>query len=515
MMHITPEEQAAFDHFGLRQYQIDAVLRVRDAYRNGARNVLLCAPTGAGKTRISACMVYLSQGRGKQSHFVIDRENLVEQTSGTFDTFGIEHGVVKQKHWRYRPYLRSQILSVQTVMRRGWPDEPKPDLIVVDECHTVHDDTKKRLGQGDVKGLGLSATPFTKGLGLIYDSLVNVETTNRLIEQGALVPYRIFSPSQPDMTGVKTDAKGEWVGKEATSRALQVIGDCVVEYLRHGNNQKFICSAITVDHARELHRQFTAAGIQCAVYTSKETPDECKDIVEEYRKPDSYIRGLITVSKATKGFDVEDIGCVIMCRPLRKSLADHIQLLGRGLRTSRETGKTELIVLDHSGNCERFWKEMNEFFETGALDLDDGTKRPKATKAKSKAEDEMVKCPHCKALHKPRPFCPSCGHEYPRRPTVEHVPGTLEEMLASGAHRRLNIDVWPQVCAYARNAYPDDFIRARGKAYAMFKQLTGQMAKADFYQTDPITPTAEVRKKLENMDKAWWARARATRRKAA
>jgi DNA repair protein RadD len=515
MRPITPEEQAAYDHFKLRPYQIDAVRRVRDAYEHGARNVLLCAPTGAGKTRISACVVYLSQGRGKQSHFVVDRENLVEQTSRTFDQFGIDHGVVKQKHWRYRPYLRSQILSVQTVMRRGWPADPKPDLIVVDECHTVHGETKKRLAEGDVKGLGLSATPLTKGLGLIYDSLINVETTNRLIEQGALVPYRIFSPSAPDMTGVKTKADGEWVGKEATSRALPVIGDCVTEYLRHGNNQKFICSAITVDHAREIHRQFTKAGIQCVVYTSKESDEECAEIVQEFRKPDSYIRGLVTVSKASKGFDVEDIGCVIMCRPLRKSLSDHIQLLGRGLRTSHETGKTELIVIDHSGNCERFWDEMNEFFETGATELDDGTKKPKPKKAKPKAEDEMMKCPNCKVLHKRRPFCPNCGHEYPRRPTIEHVAGTIEEMLSSGMHNRLNADVWPQVCTYARNACPDDLMRARSRAYAIYKQLTGQMAKADFYTTDPKPMTPEVRKKLENMDKAYWARVRAARRKAA
>lgn len=514
MRQVTPEEQAAFDHFGLRGYQIDAVLRVREAYRNGARNVLLCAPTGAGKTRISACVVYLSQGRGKNSHFVVDRENLVEQTSGTFDTFGIEHGIVKQKHWRYRPYLRSQILSVQTVMRRGWPNDPKPDLVVVDECQTVHNDTKKRLAQGDVKGLGLSATPFTKGLGQIYDTLINVETTNRLIEQGALVPFRIFSPSQPDMAGVKVNG-GEWEQKEATKRALQVIGDCVAEYIKHGNDQKFICSAITVDHAREIHRQFTAAGIQCVVYTSRESQEECDEIVKEFSKRDSYIRGLITVSKATKGFDVPDVGCVIMCRPLRESLADHIQFLGRGLRTSPETGKTECIVLDHSGNCERFWDEMTEFFETGALALDDGKKKPKQPKKKPKSEDVMMKCPHCKALHKAAPVCSNCGHEYPLRKSVEHVAGTLAEILATGNVQKMTNDLWPQVCTYARNAYPDDSQRARGKAYAIFKELTGQMAKADFYQTKPGKLSPEVRKKLENMDKSYWARNRNMRRKAA
>jgi len=510
----TPEELAAFEHFGLRQYQIEAVLRVSDAYRNGARNVLLCAPTAAGKTRISACVAYLASKNGKHSHFVVDRENLVDQTSRTFDQFGVSHGIVKQNHWRYRPYERAQVLSIQTVMRRGWPEDPEPKFIIVDECHTVHAPTKTRLAAADAWGLGLTATPFTKGLGKIYDALINVETTNRLIAQGALVPFRIFSPSKPNMDGVKVNA-GEWEQKEATKRALEVVGDCVAEYLKHGNNQKFICSAITVDHAREIHRQFTAAGIQCVVYTSRETDSECDEIVSEFGKPDSFIRGLITVSKATKGFDVPDVGCVIMCRPLRKSLADHIQLLGRGLRTSQDTGKTECIVLDHSGNCERFWEEMNEFFETGALELDDGTKKPKAEKKKPKAEDVMVKCPHCSTLHKARPACPSCGHEYPKRNTVEHVTGTLEEMVASGNQLRLNTEVWPMVCHYARLKCDGDIQRAKSKSYAMYKELTGAMAKVDFFATIPVLPTPEVAKKLVNMDKRYWIKRRAVERRAA
>jgi hypothetical protein len=98
---------------------------------------------------------------------------------------------------------------------------------------------------------------------------------------------------------------------------------------------------------------------------------------------------------------------------------------------------------------------------------------------------------------------------------VEHVSGTLEEIIATGNVRQMTVDIWPQVCTYARSAFPDDFLRARGKAYAMFKEMTGQMAKADFYQTAPAKLTAQVLKKLENMDKAWWARNRGKRRKAA
>jgi hypothetical protein len=223
---------------------------------------------------------------------------------------------------------RIQVCSQQTLARRDWPEA---DLIIVDECHTVTETTKRRLGKRDTITIGLTATPFTKGLGLLYDAMVNVTTTDELIARGYLSPYRIFAASEPNMEGVKVVA-GEWEEGETSKRAMEVVGDCVAEYIKHGDGRKFICSAVDTAHVDEIQRQFMAAGIQCAAYTYKVDDTEREQIVAEFRKPDSFIRGLITVTAASKGFDVPDIGVVIMARPLRKSLAEHIQFFGRGLR---------------------------------------------------------------------------------------------------------------------------------------------------------------------------------------
>ena len=99
-----------------------------------------------------------------------------------------------------------QICSQQTLARRKWPDA---DIIFVDEAHTVTETVKKRIAARDTVTIGLTATPFTKGLGKHYDAIVNVTTTNKLIESGNLANYRIFAASEPDMTGVKVVA-GEW-----------------------------------------------------------------------------------------------------------------------------------------------------------------------------------------------------------------------------------------------------------------------------------------------------------------
>jgi DNA repair protein RadD len=490
MTPISPEDQAVFERFALRQYQIDAILRIRKLIRQGKKNICVCAPTGAGKTRIAACIIALAEKRGSRSAFVVDRINLVDQTSATFDEYKIEHGILQASHWRYRLYERAQICSAQTLARRKWPEAA---LIVVDEAHTINKLTCERIKPRDTITIGLTATPFTRGLGKLYDALVNVATTNELIEQGHLAKFRIFAASEPDMKGVKVVA-GEWDERETSQRAMVIVGDCVTEYLKHGNDKKFICAAVDCGHVDELQRQFMAAGVVCAAYTYRMGDDERADIVKEFRKTDSYIRGLITVTAASKGFDVPDIGVVIMARPLRRSLSEHIQFFGRGLRA--HPGKEDCIVLDHSGNSERFWDEWTAFFETGALELDNGH-RAVSKKKVANVENRAVKCPCCKRLHAPMPFCPSCGHEYPKREAVKHVGGTLAELVASRKGGAMTAELWPQVVGYARGHRTGD--AARKLAFALYKEMTGLWPSASFESTPGKPPTKEVANKIRSL----------------
>lgn len=410
----------SFGGIELREYQDLSVEALRENIRRGIKNQILCSSTGSGKTVIAAYLLYEAWQKGRRAIFVCDRIALIDQTSEVLDRYGIPHGVIQGAHWRREAHHKIQVASAQTLARRGWP---AADLIIVDEAHSQIKSTQNVTDRREVITIGLSATPFSDGLGKHYDGVVNVTTTTKLTDDGFLVPFRVFAASEPDMKGAKVVA-GEWTDDEAAKRSMPIVGDAVAEYLKHGDGAKFIAFGCNVAHCEELRRQFFAAGICCDLYTYRTTDTERTTILREFRKPDSSIRGLISVAALSKGFDAPDVGCIIMCRPLRKSLTEHIQILGRGLRPF--PGKTQCTVLDHSGNTLRFWDAMWEFFNEGIAELDMGVKKDKAKPATK--EKKAVKCPSCHHVHEAAPACPACGHLYPKKNKAVHESGELHEI---------------------------------------------------------------------------------------
>jgi hypothetical protein len=198
-----------------------------------------------------------------------------------------------------------------------------------------------------------------------------------------------------------------------------------------------------------------------------------------------------------------------MARPLRKSLAEHIQFFGRGLRAHPD--KEHCIVLDHSGNSTRFWKDWNQFFESGVIELDDKEKNKAKPKNQEDDGPSMVKCPSCKHLHQTQPFCPNCGHEYPKRMSVAHVSGQLHEIGLAGNdfHRHL----WPQIVDYAHvQRGPGE--HGRKLALALFKNITGEWPKQSFEKTQRMPFTNPVYRQIQRCMIAYQRSAAKARRAA-
>jgi superfamily II DNA or RNA helicase len=179
----------------LREHQARAIEMCRDSVRKGNKRIMLAAPCSFGKTRVAVEMLANAAKKGKEGIFICDRIKLVQQTVAEFDKHGIEAGVIQGwDHPRANWHAPIQIASIHTLARRrNWP---MSRLIIVDEAH-VHYKTTSTLMEkySRVPVIGLSATPFSKGLGNHYDDLIVPITASQLTDKGYLAPAKYYGGS--------------------------------------------------------------------------------------------------------------------------------------------------------------------------------------------------------------------------------------------------------------------------------------------------------------------------------
>lgn len=433
----------------LRDYQEETLDKLRQGFASGKRAQILYAPTGAGKTEMAIALMAATKTKGNKAAMLLDRIVLCDQTSKRLERYKIDHGVLQSGHWRYRPYENIQVCSAQTLERRG--SFPGLNLLIVDECHATREQTIEFIKNNpEVRVIGLTATPFTKGLGKTYDNVVSVTTTKKLVDDGILVPLRVFIAKEIDMEGAKKVA-GEWSQSEASTRGMKITGDVVAEWITKtheifGGPRKTIVFSSGVDHGADLARKFQEQGYNFISLSYRDDDEWKKQIIEDFSKPDTDIQGLIATDILTKGFDVPDVMIGVSARPFSKSLSSHIQQMGRVMRGYQD--KTFALWLDHSGNYLRFREDWDEVYELGVHRLDDG--KEKAKKEPTERQKKESKCPVCHALWVGgSDTCYNCGYVRERRNQVSSVAGKMEE-LSSGMSKENKQEFWSMMQYYVR-----------------------------------------------------------------
>ena len=419
----------------LRPHQSEVIQKLNEGFKEHTRQIL-CAVTGFGKTECAMAIMQQAASEGKRVAMVLDRIVLVDQTSKRLTKYGIRHGVRQGSHWNKRPHEPIQICSSQTLARRKFPDI---DMLIVDECHVMYKSTVDFIKENpQIKVVGLTATPFTSGLGNIYTNVIGAAPMKELVEEGWVVPLKVYIAKEIDMTGAKFVA-GEWSQAEATSRGIQITGDIVAEWVKktyeiYGKPMKTIVFCAGVEHGKELVTQFKAAGYNFVSISYKEDDDFKRDTIEDFGKPDTNIHGLIATDILTRGFDVSDVCIGISARPFSKSFSSHVQQIGRILRPHE--GKDFGVLLDHSGNFLRFRDDWESLYHDGVTELKTGGEVAK--REPTEREKKAAKCPACAALWtSPNNTCSSCGHVRQALSSIISIAGTLEEL--DKANKKLQI----------------------------------------------------------------------------
>lgn len=410
----------------LRQFQAEALQHLRLGLKENFLRQMLYAPTGAGKSVMAAGLVKGARLKEKRVGVLVNRVQLVEQMSETFRRYGIQHGIIQGSNTR-REYEHVLVCSIQTVAKRGLPDV---DFIIIDEAHGVAGSKEYRGVIEAFAGkpvIGLSASPFARGLGKDYEKLggplfermVVAASIQELVADGYLVDCDIYAPGEPDMTGIKQirnrfgemDYSDMDVGDAADKPEL--IGDIVKHWFKHARRTPTVVFASNIAHSKHIVEQFLGAGVAAEHIDCYDDTDERRAVLKRFESGETTI--ISNASLLAEGWDAPFCQTLILARPTR-SLIRYIQMAGRVLRPSE--GKTRALILDHSGSVKHLGFPTDDL----PLELDNG--KPKKAGA-SKPKDRLPKaCPAC-AYMKTAHICPACGFVPEKQNAVETADGDL------------------------------------------------------------------------------------------
>jgi DNA repair protein RadD len=453
----------------LRPRQLAAIAGIREAIREGHRRIVVQLPTGGGKTVIAAHIIASALSKSKRAMFVCPAINLVNQTLKSFESQGIRSvGVIQANHERTDWSQPVQIASVQTLIRRSMPEV---NLVIIDEVHQNFDGLNEILDSEAWTTkvvIGLSASPWTKGMGLRWTKLIVAGTTSEMIEEGWLCPFTVFAPEHsPDLSAVKV-VKGEYDEAQLVDALSEkeIVADVVKTWLERGPGRKTFLYAVNRQHARLLQEQFEDAGVRCGYMDGMSTPEERLETFRQYDADE--IKIIASVGTLIVGVD-KIVLCLIVAVAIARSEIKWVQLFGRGLRINPDGSPKTLIVLDHGGNSLRLGLPTDIHHDT----LD--TRLPKDRGEAYVDDDKPAKplqCKTCRTLIPPGSrACPQCKERVPLNPGVVVKDGRLVEMRPmSKAERFTRQRVYSELLGIARKNQHKD-----GWAAFRFKDVFGVM----------------------------------------
>lgn len=482
-------------------FQSRAIEMLDASVANGARAPLLVLPTGSGKTVIASELIRRTDERVL---FLAPRRELVYQASDKLAERGIRHGLLLAGEDRRRSaYARVQVASVDTLIVRMLHRKrltlPPFGAVIVDEAHLSITETRQRLLGlwPDALRIGLTATPARKdgrALGLLWDDLVTPATTAELQADGYLVPARYFSPSEPDLARVRTIAGDYHRGElEAAVNQPALVGDIVQHWLSHAAGRRTVVFCCSIRHSIAVAEAFQRAGV-AAEHVDASTPNaERADVFDRFSGGATQV--LTNCFLASYGFDLPELSCVVLARPT-KSLVLYLQMLGRGLR--KADGKTDCLVLDHSGSVRRhgFADDARAWTLDGHHAI---APAPEASRGEA-GEAKCIDCPECSAVFKGTRTCPECGYYLaPRGKMVRTIEGELVEIGATrpeDEQERIAFYLELRGFASERNHKP-------GWAAHQFKAKHGQFPPWSWNDFPPAAPGMVTRRWVKSRVIAW------------
>jgi superfamily II DNA or RNA helicase len=430
----------------LREYQRRAVREVAEAYRSGARAILLAMPVGAGKTITGLRFALGAAEKGKRVVWLAHRRELVQQAAERLARDGVPHGVIYDGKRSTNPSAAIQVASVWTVAESD--AELPADVLIWDEAHHAVASTFRKVSARypEAFHLGLSATPERAdrtALGDVFERLVAPIAMSELIAAGYLVPCEVIAP--PRMQDELSMAPAEAVERFSNGRQTVIFA---------GNRAE--CEEIT-DALTE--RGITAGFIDGSMSVRKR-----ERVLDDFAA--KRIQVIVNVFILTEGWDVPETAVCILARKCQAT-ATFLQMVGRALRPA--PGKALALLVDLCGVVHQHGLPTDD----RDYSLDGKAIKTKETRL------ALRQCPDCGGVDKPKPICGRCGFKFP--PPKQRKVEEAELARVNVPPRAKLIREWEALVLTARSRTTRD-----GKPYSpkwaalRFKERFGFWPPRDF-----------------------------------
>lgn len=340
----------------LRPYQREAIAAVVAARREGIRRMIVCLPTGAGKTVVFSELARLAH---RQVLVLAHREELLGQARAKLEAALDGQHVVSMERGAERASAEAKVLvcSMRSLHEERLAQLLRGrdvGLIIYDECHhAAAEDNLRVLRQLGAFGEGWSGTllGFTattargdgKGLNEVFERIVYSRTLPEMIEDGYLSGLRGFRIStSADLT--QLSAGGLDFQEEELAEAVDIesrnalVARSIQELAR---DRRTIAFCVTVNHAINLCRSLNFLGVPAGVVHGAMPLDVRAKALADFRHGHTQV--LTNVAVLTEGFDDPGVSCIAMARPTR-SEGLYAQCVGRGTRL--HDGKKDCLILD-------------------------------------------------------------------------------------------------------------------------------------------------------------------------
>lgn len=399
----------------LRPYQIEAIDAIYNYFSENGGNPVVSLPTGSGKSVVIAEFIRRSITEWPDTNIIVLSHvaELLSQNLNELLTIWPDAPAGLYSAGLGKRDLRSKIIfaGIQSIHRRAY-DLNRVDLVLIDECHLVSDKSNAMYRKllktllrinGHTHVIGFSATPFrlgsgllTEGEGALFTDIVYEADLLKLIEDGYLAPLVCKGTvTRLDTSGVGV-RNGEFIASEleAAVNIDSISRAAVNEIVAFGADRRswvVFCSGVS--HAHAVAGIIREHGITCGTITGKTPKNERAAMLRDFTN--GRIRCLTNANVLTTGINVRAIDLIAFMRPT-KSTSLYIQMAGRAMRLSPETGKQNGLVLDFAGLVK----------EHGPVDK--AKPRPKGSGPAPTKE-----CPSCNSIvFAGLRVCPDCGHEW-------------------------------------------------------------------------------------------------------